>query len=73
MGPRLMQQIDETVPSPSRSFKSELANLLRKGIVSKRRGSPHRSGRSRHLIKSNPTAPAVKREAEQDWGNTKSH
>ena len=28
-----------------------------------------RSGRSPHRIKSkNPTAPAVKREAEEDWG-----
>ena len=39
------------------------------GIVSKRRDSPYRSGRSPHWIKSkNPTAPAVKREAEEDWG-----
>jgi len=39
------------------------------GIVSKRLGSPYRSGRSRHWIKSkNPAAPAVKREAEEDWG-----
>jgi hypothetical protein len=39
------------------------------GIVSKRLGSPYRSGRSRHWIKSkNPDAPAVKREAEEDWG-----
>jgi ATP-dependent DNA ligase len=39
------------------------------GIVSKRLGSPYVSGRSRHWIKSkNPTAPAVKREAEEDWG-----
>jgi hypothetical protein len=31
-------------------------------------GSAYRSGRSRHWIKSkNPTAPAVKREAEEDW------
>jgi ATP-dependent DNA ligase len=38
------------------------------GIVSKRLGSPYVSGRSRHWIKSkNPAAPAVKREAEQDW------
>src|SRR5215831_2042852 len=30
---------------------------------------PYRSGRSRHSIKSkNPAAPAVKREAEEDWG-----
>jgi ATP-dependent DNA ligase len=38
------------------------------GIVSKRLGSPYVSGRSRHWIKSkNPAAPAVKREAEEDW------
>jgi bifunctional non-homologous end joining protein LigD len=39
------------------------------GIVSKRRDSPYNSGRSRYWIKSkNPNAPAVKREAEEDWG-----
>jgi bifunctional non-homologous end joining protein LigD len=39
------------------------------GIVSKRLGSHYVSGRSRHWIKSkNPAAPAVKREAEEDWG-----
>ena len=39
------------------------------GIVSKRLGSPYRSGRSRHWVKvKNPKAPAVKREAEEDWG-----
>jgi bifunctional non-homologous end joining protein LigD len=39
------------------------------GIVSKRLGSPYRSGRSKHWIKvKNPKAPAVKREAEEDWG-----
>ena len=42
------------------------------GIVSKRLGSPYLSGRSRHWIKSkNPAAPAVKREAEEDWGKEK--
>ena len=39
------------------------------GIVSKRKDSPYRSGRSPHWIKSkNPISPAVKREAEEDWG-----
>jgi bifunctional non-homologous end joining protein LigD len=39
------------------------------GIVSKRLGSPYRSGRSPHWLKvKNPNAPAVKREAEEDWG-----
>ena len=38
------------------------------GIVSKRRNSPYRSGRSPDWIKSkNPAAPAMKREAEEDW------
>jgi bifunctional non-homologous end joining protein LigD len=38
------------------------------GIVSKRKDSRYRSGRSPNLIKSkNPDAPAVKREAEEDW------
>jgi hypothetical protein len=32
-------------------------------------GSPYVSGRSRHWVKSkNPQHPAVKREAEEDWG-----
>ena len=39
------------------------------GIVSKRLGSLYRSGRLPHWIKiKNPKAPAVKREAEEDWG-----
>jgi ATP-dependent DNA ligase len=39
------------------------------GIVSKRLNSPYRSGRSRDWLKmKNPAAPAVKREAEEDWG-----
>jgi bifunctional non-homologous end joining protein LigD len=39
------------------------------GIVSKRKDSRYSSGRSPHWIKSkNPVAPAVKREAEEDWG-----
>jgi bifunctional non-homologous end joining protein LigD len=39
------------------------------GIVSKRKDSRYSSGRSPHWIKSkNPNAPAVKREAEEDWG-----
>jgi ATP-dependent DNA ligase len=39
------------------------------GIVSKRKDSPYRSGRSPDWLKmKNPDAPAVKREAEKDWG-----
>jgi ATP-dependent DNA ligase len=40
------------------------------GIVSKRLGSHYRSGRVDHWLKvKNPAAPAVKREAEEDWGD----
>jgi ATP-dependent DNA ligase len=38
------------------------------GIVSKRLGSTYRSGRSKHWLKvKNPAAPAVWREAEEEW------
>jgi bifunctional non-homologous end joining protein LigD len=38
------------------------------GIVSKRVGSRYVSGRTSHWVKvKNPAAPAVKREAEEDW------
>jgi bifunctional non-homologous end joining protein LigD len=40
------------------------------GIVSKRKDSPYRSGRSPDWLKmKNPACAAVKREAEEDWGN----
>ena len=39
------------------------------GIVSKRLGSTYSSGRSKYWVKvKNPKAPAVRREAEEDWG-----
>jgi ATP-dependent DNA ligase len=39
------------------------------GIVSKRKGSPYRSGRSPDWLKmKNPACAAMKREAEEDWG-----
>ena len=39
------------------------------GIVSKRLGSPYRSGRSPLWLKvKNPNAPVVTREAEENWG-----
>jgi ATP-dependent DNA ligase len=50
--------------SRARRYCSEL-----EGIVSKRKDSRYRSGRSPDWIKSkNPNAPAVRREAEEDWG-----
>jgi ATP-dependent DNA ligase len=39
------------------------------GIVSKRLGSRYRSGRTSDWLKfKNPEAPAVRREAEEEWG-----
>jgi bifunctional non-homologous end joining protein LigD len=39
------------------------------GIVSKRKDSAYRSGRSPDWLKmKNPAAPAAKWEAEEDWG-----
>jgi hypothetical protein len=50
----------------------EACRLGCEGIVSKRLGSPYRSGRVAHRVKvKNPKAPAVKREAEEDWGRHK--
>ena len=52
----------------------EACKLGCEGIVSKRLGSPYRSGRSPQWLKvKNPKAPAVKREAEEDWGNKRSN
>jgi ATP-dependent DNA ligase len=47
----------------------EACKLGCEGIVSKRLGSIYRRGRSPLWLKvKNPNAPAVKREAEEDWG-----
>ncbi len=46
-----------------------VCKLGAEGIVSKRLGSRYRSGRSPDWLKfKNPEAPAVRREAEEDWG-----
>jgi bifunctional non-homologous end joining protein LigD len=50
------------------SFFRHACKLGLEGIVSKRKDSPYRSGRSPDWLKmKNPAAPAVKREAEEDW------
>src|SRR5438105_492057 len=47
----------------------EACRLGCEGIASKRLGSPYRSGRVAHWVKvKNPKAPAVTREAEENWG-----
>jgi len=48
----------------------EACKLGCESIVSKRLGSLYRSGRSVHWVKvKNPKAPAVKREAQENWGH----
>jgi bifunctional non-homologous end joining protein LigD len=59
----------------NQGFTGEGATIYRhactlgcEGIVSKRMGSLYRAGRSAHWLKvKNPAAPAVKREAEEEW------
>jgi ATP-dependent DNA ligase len=49
-------------------FRPFSCKLGCEGIVSKRLGSTYRSGRSKQWVKvKNPAAPAVRREAEEEW------
>ena len=61
--------LNETFERDAAIVSREACRLGCEGIVSKRLGSSYRSGRSRHWITvKNPRAPAVKREAKEDWG-----
>jgi bifunctional non-homologous end joining protein LigD len=63
-------QVNEHIAEPGDVVVRHACQLGFEGIVSKRLGSPYRSGRSRQWAKSkNPKHPAVKREAEEDWGH----
>jgi ATP-dependent DNA ligase len=62
-------QFNEHIEEPGDVVFRHACRLGFEGIVSKRVGSPYRSGGSRDWLKmKNPAAPAVKREAEEDWG-----
>jgi bifunctional non-homologous end joining protein LigD len=63
-GLRLNEHIDEDGPTV---FAHACETGL-EGIVSKRKASAYRSGPPDWLKSKNPSAPAVKREAEEDWG-----
>src|SRR5262245_27098651 len=66
---RVGLQVNDHIVEPGDVVFRHACQLGFEGIVSKRLGSPYRSGRSRDWIKmKNPNAPAVKREAEEDWG-----
>ena len=62
-------RFNEHIEGDGPTIFAHACKLGLEGIVSKRLGSPYRSGRSRDWIKmKNPAAPAVKREAEEEWG-----
>jgi bifunctional non-homologous end joining protein LigD len=64
-GLRLNEHIEEDGPI----VFQHACKLGLEGIVSKRKDSQYRSGRSPHWVKSkNPACAAVQREAEEDWG-----
>ena len=62
-------KLNEHIDEPGEIVFRHACKLGLEGIVSKRLGSSYRSGRSPDWLKfKNPQAPAVKREAEEDWG-----
>jgi bifunctional non-homologous end joining protein LigD len=68
-GAHLSIVLNECFEEDGASVYREACKFGCEGIVSKRLGSPYRLGRSAHWVKvKNPKAPAVKREAEEDWG-----
>jgi bifunctional non-homologous end joining protein LigD len=62
-------QFNKHLPHPGDVVFQHACKMGLEGIVSKRLGSHYVSGRSPDWLKmKNPAAPAVKREAEEDWG-----
>jgi ATP-dependent DNA ligase len=62
----------QTCMTQRRSEVRRTGRGIRDSLPAKRKGSPYRSGRSPDWLKmKNPDAPAVKREAEEDWGKEK--
>jgi bifunctional non-homologous end joining protein LigD len=65
-GSHLSIVLNETFEEDGAIVFREACKLGCEGIVSKRLGLPYRSGRFAHWV--NPKSPAVRREAEEDWG-----
>src|SRR5215831_13435521 len=66
-GPGL--RLNEHIEADGPTVFAHACKMGLEGIVSKRKHSPYRSGRSPDWIKSkNPACEAVRREAEEDWG-----
>ena len=67
--PKLALRFNEHLEGDGPTIFAHACKLGLEGIVSKRLGSHYRSGRPTDWLKfKNPAAPAVKREAEEDWG-----
>jgi bifunctional non-homologous end joining protein LigD len=66
-GPGL--RLNEHIEADGPTVFAHACKMGLEGTVSKHKTSTYRSGRSPDWLKcKNPTAPAVKREAEEDWG-----
>ena len=62
-------QFNEHLAHPGDVVFGHVCKMGLEGIVSKRLGSRYRSGPTSDWLKfKNPDAPAVRREAEEDWG-----
>ena len=63
-------RLNEHLAQPGDLVFRHACKMGLEGIVSKRLGSRYRSGRSPDWLKmKNPEAPAVRREAEEEWGS----
>ena len=62
-------RLNEHIEADGSTVFAHACKMGIEGIVSKRKDSPYRSGRSPDWLKSkNPACEAVRREAEEDWG-----
>ena len=62
-------RLNEHIEADGPTVFAHACKMGLEGIVSKRKDSPYRSGRSPDWLKSkNPACEAVRREAEEDWG-----
>ena len=61
-------RLNEHIEADGPTVFAHVCKMGLEGIVSKRKGSSYRSGRSRNRLKSkNPACAAVKRELGEDW------
>jgi bifunctional non-homologous end joining protein LigD len=62
-------RVNEHIEADGPTLFAHACKMGLEGIVSKRKDSPYRSGRSPDWLKSkNPACEAVRREEEEDWG-----